>query len=166
MKVIKESIKFSGVSMATVLIRLGTFFVLFHPWPLARFRETHFPHEASGTWWWAVLSCCAQLLPSFRYFHFFQFFCRKVLKYVTSESWRHFHSNFQSKTLFCFILKQIICQRENIMLLIDDCIGLSLQISGFLVKWELKYLSKHNKQEVRAGDEVQRPSTLRTSITF
>ena len=38
--------------------------------------------------------------------------------------------------------------------------------SRFLVKWKLKYLSKHNKQEARAGDEVQRPATLRTSITF
>ena len=83
-------------------------------------ERTHFPHASSTLW--AVgggckrPQCYAQLLPSFRYFHFFQFFCRKVLKYVTSESWRQFHSNFQSKTLFCFILKQIICQREKIML--------------------------------------------------
>ena len=61
--------------MATVLIRLGTsFFVLFHPWPLARFRENTFSTRGFGhlvVGGAKLLRTTAAIFPIFPFFPIF-----------------------------------------------------------------------------------------------
>ena len=137
--------------------------MLFHPRPLVRFREntfsTRFGHFVGGGRRLqapAVLRTTAAIFPIFPFFPIFLSKSFKICHQWILET-VPLQLPKQNFILFYFETNHLSTWENNVInrrlykiFVASVC---RYPASRFLVKWKLKYLSKHNKQEARAGDE-------------
>ena len=158
--------------MGTVFIRLGTTFcVPFHPWPLARFRENTFSTRGFGHLVVGGATLLRTTAAIFPIFPFFPIFLSKSFKICHQWILETFPLQLpkQNLILFYFETNHLSTWEYNVINRLYKIFVASVcRYLGFWwnENWNIWANIIDNKQEARPGDEVQRPATLRTSITF